>query len=252
MILKGGILLGLAYASTRFTRDIDFSTDQTLQQIEPNELIDELDTALVEAVEALGYGIDCRVQGWKQKPPGEDKEFASLKISVGYADQNNLGAHRRLQNGKSPHAVKIDFSLNEPRGEPVAMELDHNQTIQTYSFHDLVAEKFRALLQQQQRKRFRRQDTYDLYGLLSEEKVSTDILIKAQILLSLKEKANARNLEVEKESMRNPEIARRSKAQYNLLEQEIQGELPKFDEAYGYIMNYYESLPWEAEENPTD
>ena len=39
MIMKGGILLSLAYEGSRFTKDIDFSTPRTLKEFDIQEFI---------------------------------------------------------------------------------------------------------------------------------------------------------------------------------------------------------------------
>ncbi len=90
MIMKGGILLALGYESTRYTKDIDFSTAKTLQEFDLETFIQELKSALVEAVESLDYGLDCRVQSYKQKPPKPDATFPTIEILA--------FAHFRLRN----------------------------------------------------------------------------------------------------------------------------------------------------------
>lgn len=62
----------------------------------------------------------------------------------------------------------------------------------------------------------------------------------------MKEKAAARDLEVEKKSMQNPEIIRRSEVQYDQLKTLIVGELSPFSEVYAAVRVYYEGLPWDA------
>lgn len=245
MVMKGGILLALGYESTRFTRDIDFSTEKKLKEFNAEEFKDRIDAALVDSVEKLRYGVDCRVQGWKQKPRRKDADFATIEFKVGYANRNDQRAQRRLMLGEALHLVRVDYSLNEPRGDPEIFEIEDGQSIQIYSFHDLVAEKFRALLQQELRNRFRRQDVYDLHLLLKRNDDSTSGETKSRILHSLKEKAAARNLPVLRKSMRNPEIIRRSRDEYDLLEHEIEGPLPDFDEAYEFVRSFYEALPWQ-------
>lgn len=242
--MKGGILLALGYESTRFTRDIDFSTEQTLNEFNAKDFIARFAAALVESVDKLQYDIDCRVQGWKQQPPREDATFPTIQIKVGYANRTNRGAHRRLMRGGAVHIVRIDFSLNEPRGDPELFEIEDGQSIQIYSFHDLVAEKFRAVLQQEVRNRKRRQDIYDLHLLLKGNTTIASEETNSKILNSLLEKAVARGLAVHRESMRNPEIIRRSREEYELLEYEIEGPLPDFDEAYEFVRLFYETLPW--------
>jgi predicted nucleotidyltransferase component of viral defense system len=147
--------------------------------------------------------------------------------------------------GESPHVIHVDFSLNEPRGGPVLLEIAKGKTIQVYSFEDLVAEKFRAVLQQEVRNRMRRQDIYDLYLLLNSGAGKSEET-KARVLDSLKEKAAARDLTIDRKSMQNHEIYRRSHAEYDLLIHEIEGPLPEFDVAYDLVRSYYEALPWKG------
>lgn len=245
MVMKGGILIALRYESTRFTRDIDFSSDIMLHEFDAESFIEGFDAALVEAVDKLEYDVDCLVQGWKQQPPREDATFPTFRIRVGYANRSDRRMHRRLLRKESQHVVKVDFSLNEPRGDPELFEIDEGKSIQIYSFHDLVGEKYRALLQQAVRNRQRRQDVYDLYLLIESREYSSDESVRSKILHSLKEKAAARQLVIDQESMRNPEIIRRSRQNYSLLKSEIEGTLPEFDESYEMVKSFYEDLPWD-------
>jgi hypothetical protein len=61
MVMKGGILLALGYASTRFTRDIDFSTERMPAQFNIEEFITRFDKALADAADKIPYDIDCRI-----------------------------------------------------------------------------------------------------------------------------------------------------------------------------------------------
>lgn len=244
MIMKGGILLALAYESSRYTKDIDFSTEKTLDEFDAEEFIRVFEGALIHSVEELDYGLDCLIQRWKQQPPQSDATFPTIRINVGYANKSEASAHKRLLRKNSSHVVRVDYSLNEPRGEPELFIIEEGKAVQTYSFHDLIGEKFRAVLQQEVRNRFRRQDIYDLHYLLSNHPSANNTVTKAKILSSLKEKACARNLEVGKESISNPEIIRRAKADYYSLVSEIEGDLPPFEEVYDSVKGYYESMPW--------
>ena len=57
-------------------------------------------------------------------------------------------------------------------------------------------------------------------------------------------KAKSRNLQVNKQSLADEEIIKRSKSEYKTLAYEIDGTLPPFEEVYLAVRNYYESLPW--------
>jgi predicted nucleotidyltransferase component of viral defense system len=137
--------------------------------------------------------------------------------------------------------VQIDLSLNERILEVENLELGEQETIRTYALNDLIAEKFRSLLQQVSRNRFRRQDVYDLNLLLTSERVRME---PAAILKSLREKANSRGIDVGPESLENPEVKRRAKEEYHTLVDEIEGVLPDFEVSYASLVLFYKSLPW--------
>lgn len=245
MIMKGGILLALNYESTRFTKDVDFSTTTKTKDFDLDRFKKSFESALLITVEKLDYGLDCRVQSFRQHPPGDDKKFPTIQMTVGYADKSDTNAHRRLIAKKSPQVVRIDYSLNEPIGKVELFEVNNDLTIQIYNFEELVAEKFRALLQQEVRNRIRPQDIYDLHFLLTDHPLKDDNITKISVLKSLKIKSAARDLLVEKASMRNPEIIRRSEADYRHLNSQIENPLPPFDEIYATVQTYYEGLPWD-------
>lgn len=244
MVMKGGILLALGYESTRYTKDIDFSTEKTLKEFDIELFISELRSALIEAVEQLNYGLDCRIQSYKQKPPKSDATFPTIEISVGYAYKHNRNAHRRLLKNNSSEIVEIDYSLNEPSRDIEILEIDEGTQLRIYGFTELVAEKYRAILQQVSRNRRRRQDVYDLNFLLAHHPQAMDDATKQKILESLVEKSQSRGLTVTKSSLSDPEVIRLSREEYDLLASEIEEPLLDFDKVYSVIKDYYESLPW--------
>ena len=247
MVMKGGVLLALRYRSQRHTADIDFSTDIRLRDFDLVAFRGVLEQSLTDAVEQLGYGLDCRVQRCKQSPPRADATFPTIQVSLGYAYKDDRSAHKRLLTGRVATTIRLDDSLNEPVGETDLFELEEGHVIRTYSLVEMVAEKLRALLQQEVRNRVRRQDIYDRHYLLSEHPFRNEPLTRARILERLIAKARARDLEVSSGAMANPEIIRRSRAEYKNLASEIEGELPDFDPVYGVVEAFYRSLPWGPE-----
>jgi predicted nucleotidyltransferase component of viral defense system len=243
MIMKGGILLALSYGSPRYTKDIDFSTATKRPDFNVIEFQQQLEVSLTETVEGLGYGLDCRVQSCTQNPKSDDATFPTIQISIGYAYKGS-SAHKRLQTNSATNTIRIDYSLNEPVEEAELFELEEGRVIRTYSLVEMVAEKFRALLQQEQRNRIRRQDIYDLYYVLSDHPLRDDAYTKARILERLIEKSRIRDLFVDPGAMSNPEIRRRSEVEYKKLAPEIEGELPVFGEVYALVEAFYRGLPW--------
>lgn len=244
MIMKGAVLLAICYNCIRHTTDIDFSTSVKADEFDKESFLAELEESLISATENLDYGLACRVQSCKFQPPSPDASFPTLKIKIGYAYKHDQRSHKRLLKRNSSKVVEIDYSFNEATYHVENIALKKGGTLSAYGLADLIAEKYRAILQQQQRRRTRRQDIYDLYYLFNHYGPH-EIPAKQQILDSLIKKAAARNIDPEKYSMRDPEIIKRSKYEYHHLEAEIVGVLPEFDEAYRQIRTFYENLPWD-------
>lgn len=241
MVMKGGILMGIRYRSPRFTSDIDFSSEAGLADLDPETLRKKLDSGMALASTHFDYDIDCRVQSCKVNPPNRpEASFPSIDLRIGHAYKGTT-KHQRLMLGQSPSVVSIDLSLNERILEVDNLRIDGGEGLCAYSLNDLVAEKIRSLLQQVVRKRFRRQDVFDLHLLLSNERDQMDL---AAILKSLREKSLARGIEVGIDSLENPEVRLRAKAEYHTLSDELAGQLPDFDKAYQLLIALYRSLPW--------
>ena len=244
MIMKGGVLLALGYRSYRFTRDIDFSTPATLEEFDQGDFIERLDESLAFAVERLSYGLDCRIQSVRQEPAGDGASFPTIRTTIGYAYKDNPKSHKRLLARNSSDVIKIDYSLNEPVGTIDFFSLDDGN-IQVYDIVELVAEKFRALLQQEVRKRVRAQDLYDLAHVFEIAQENFSPTIKTKILQRIIAKAEARGLSLTAESMSNEEIIRRTKEGYERsLPSMVEGDLPPFKEIYLQVESFYKALPW--------
>lgn len=79
MIFHGGLLLAIRFQGIRHTKDIDFVTEDKRTQIDEEHFIASLNQELAIACENLPYGLDCRIQSCRVKPPGENRNFQSLK-----------------------------------------------------------------------------------------------------------------------------------------------------------------------------
>ncbi|MBD2186609.1 nucleotidyl transferase AbiEii/AbiGii toxin family protein [Pseudanabaena mucicola] len=244
MILKGGILLAIRYKSHRFTKDIDFSTERKRgDEITEDEIRKSLDSSLVQMVDELDYGLDCLVQSSKLEPSNDPKyTYPSIKRKVGYA-YKGTPQHKRLLSLRSPDIISIDYSLNEATPNIEYLKLNLEDGILAYSLTDLIAEKYRSLLQQVSRNRSRRQDIYDL-DLLIERLGDIDSFERGKILNSLIFKSKARGISPDINSFDDPELKSRAKKEYYTLEDEIEGELPDFDELFQKVADFYRSLPW--------
>lgn len=250
MMLKGGILMALCYDSSRYTRDIDFSQKEKYQQGDENKLLNELNSAIQETVEEMDYGLDCKIQSHELRPRNQtNPTFPTLKLKIGYAYKHDHANHRRLAQKQATTVVEIDFSFNETTKSAEEFNISDGNVLLRYSLVDLMAEKFRALLQQEVRKRNRRQDIYDILHLLKNFPKQIEG-IKPDLLEALIQSTSSKELEINPESMNEGKIREMSKQEYNQLEAEVaNGTLVDFDIAYEKVTNFYKSLPWDNQQH---
>lgn len=250
MVMKGGMLLGIRYKSSRFTEDIDFSASVDLSALEADEFKSELNEALLVAESALSYGVRCAVQSLNKQPKKnfDESTFPAFKITIGYAHISNKGLLARLDRGECPRTVQIDYSFNEDISRIEDININ-DDSIQVYNIYAIVAEKYRSILQQVVRKRSRRQDVYDLYYLMNNSGVSDyNSEEKLLILKALIEKSAGRFIGYEyliaKGALKFEEVVSASRHEYDLLNDDVV-DLPDFELAYNAIALFYDSLPWE-------
>lgn len=243
LVMKGGILMAIQYQTSRFTRDIDFSTSRHYSEFKETQqdFLDKLNTEINNSSQHLGYGIQCRVQASKVKPR-EEGNYQTLHINVGYAIQGDTRNMQRLSNGQATSVVSIDYSFNEIIGETGHLQIGNSSVVKVYGEKTLIAEKLRAIIQQENRHTRRRQDIFDLYVLFSEHPYPEEK--HQELLKELVDKSHSREIVARKDAMRSDVVYQRSKEEYSNLASEIDGDLPEFDLAYETIRDFYESLPW--------
>ena len=246
MVLKGGILMGLAYDSPRLTTDIDLTTDLSVDNDVDETIRTLLDSALLRAPAALGYAdLVVRTHSVKKRPKKkkvafENAEGPALKLKIAYA-QRGTPQENALQQGKAPGIIDVDISFNEPVTQIQVLELTGGQELRAYSLVELIAEKYRAMLQQIPRRRNRRQDVYDLDRLITSNEI--DDAGREQILDALITKCRSRSLEPTCVSLDDPEIKKRSGAAWQTMGLEL-GEVPDFEGCFDRVSKFYRSLPW--------
>lgn len=245
MIMKGGLLMGIKYGSSRYTRDIDFSTSALYSDFDPEEFSRSMDSSLKVSSASLGYNLRCLVQSLKVEP-NERGTFPTLKVKIGYARKDNDRAIKNLERKNSSDIVKIDYSFNEEAQSVQDLILSDGETIKAYGLTELISEKYRSVLQQVVRGRARRQDIYDLSFLIRNHSSGSDEE-KYNVLESLFRKSEGKGLEdlLNRGSLSREDVYSRSKDDYESLEDDLAEKLPEFDVIYSKVRGYYESLPWE-------
>ena len=247
MFLKGGILMGLAYDSPRQTTDIDMSTNLMARSETADRVKTLLDSAFPRAAATLGYAdLVLKTHSAKKMPKKtifETADFPALKLKIAYAHRGTKQEMRLLED-KVSEVIDLDISFNETLQHIQVLELTGGQELQAYGLVDLIAEKYRAMLQQVPRRRNRRQDVYDLDLLLRMHRI--DDILRTQILDVFIAKCRSRRIEPTRSSLDDPEVKTRSRAEWQTMKLEL-GEVPDFERCFARISEFYRNLPWKPE-----
>jgi predicted nucleotidyltransferase component of viral defense system len=243
MVMKGGMLLALRYGSNRFTRDADFSTTQLFSEVHVNRLISNLGEQLILTNETLEYDVATRLQRHEVRPALKGALFPALALTIGYAPRSNARAFAKLLAGQAIDVVEIDYSYNEAVLDVEILRISDGNNLQVYSQINLMAEKFRSLLQQPIRNRSRRQDIYDL-ALLIRSAPELDADEKATLLRFFIQSSRSRKIDPTIDSMRNPRVRELAERDYPQLQNELLEPLASFEPEFEFVRAYYESLPW--------
>lgn len=244
LVLKGGAVMALAFKSERVTGDVDFSADAD-PEVFADLVVKELNALLPKTAITLGY-IDllCRVQSVKKMPKAknfEEHDFPALLVRIGSAVRGT-GEEKRLDIGQATRVLDMEISFRDQVYAFQELTLtDAGVAVRAFTLHELIAEKFRALLQQPIRNRYRRQDVYDIAFLVETNQLSDED--RAHILTTLIEKCRTRNIDPSITSIDDPEIAKRAEADWNTLRLEL-SDLPPFEDRFAIVRELYVSLPW--------
>lgn len=244
LVLKGGAVMALAFKSERVTGDVDFSADADPEAF-AQFVVEELNALLPKTAITLGY-IDllCRVQSVKKMPKAknfEDHDFPALLVRIGSAVRGT-GEEKRLDAGQATRVLDMEISFRDQVYAFQELSLtDAGVAVRAFTLHELIAEKFRALLQQPIRNRYRRQDVYDIAFLAETNPLDDED--RAKILMTLVEKCRTRSIEPDIASIDDPEIVKRAQADWDTLKLEL-SDLPPFEERFAIVRELYVSMPW--------
>ncbi len=245
LVLKGGALMALAFESPRLTGDVDFTADANPDGF-AERMRAELDAHMPRCALRLGYlDLKCRVQSVEKRPRPLNfagHRFPAIRMRI--ASAASALESKRLDLGQANKVVDIEVSFRDQIYSSQTLRLtDAGVTVRAFTVPETIAEKYRALLQQPRRDRYRRQDIYDIAHLV--EGRLLDPGHRALILDILLKKCRSRDIEPTKASIRDPEVVRRAAADWDTLRLEL-ADLPEFTPRYEVVAGYYESLPWEG------
>jgi hypothetical protein len=158
LFLKGGILMGLAYDSPRQTADIDLTAAFEVSPDIDEKIRGLLDGAFPRAAARLGYAdLIIKVHSIARQPKAifETASFPALKIKIAFA-RRGTPQEAALNRGIAPGKIEVDISFNEPLRQIQVLGLTGGAELLAYDLVELMAEKYRAMLQQKERNRNRR------------------------------------------------------------------------------------------------
>ena len=247
MFLKGGILMGLVYDSPRQTADIDLTATLDPEANTGDKIRTLLDAMLPRAAAALGYvDLFVKIHSVRPQPRAifEDANFPALKLKIAAARRRTEQEKALQEDRAAGSIVDVDISFNEASLQQIqVLELTGGQELLAYGLVDLIAEKYRAMIQQIPRNRNRRQDVYDLDLLVARSEVDEELC--DQILKALILKCRSRHLSPTRASLDDPNIKKRSGADWQTMELEL-GELPDFEGCFARVLEFYRNLPWNS------
>lgn len=244
LVLKGGTLMALAFKSDRLTGDVDFTAQVSPEGFQ-EKLVAELNDLMPKTALKLGYlDLACRVQGVDKKPRPEnflEGDFPALHVRVASAERGSR-QEQLLAQGRAARILNLEITF---RDQVYAFQelclTDAGVAVHAFTLCELVAEKFRALLQQPIRRRNRRQDVFDIAYLIETQKFDAeDLKVIRDTLLA---KCLSREIRPTKDSISESEVVERARADWETLSLEVK-ELPAFDERFKLVEQLYRSLPW--------
>lgn len=242
LVLKGGTVMALAFKSERVTADVDFSADAEPEAF-AQLIVEELNAHLPRTAITLGYlDLLCRVQSVKKMPRAknfDEHDFPALLVRIG-SGLRGTGEEKRLEAGHATRVLDMEISFRDQVYAFQELSLtDAGVAVRAFTLHELIAEKFRALLQQPIRNRYRRQDVYDIAFLVEMNPLGADDRVK--ILKTLIDKCRTRGIEPDMAAIDNPEVVERARADWDTLKLEL-SDLPPFDERFAIVRGLYLSL----------
>lgn len=245
MYLKGGLLMGLVYNSPRRTTDVDLTAGFKPQVDIGCKIKDRINLILPGVIATLGYiGSRLEIEKVRTFPkkidnPLMNAKFPALKFDLLFISRLN-GPHDRI-------AIDISFNELAPRKIDV-FNIGDNAEIQTYGLVEIIAEKYRDLLQQPLRKRNRRQDIFDLDYLIQRFNFTKKEM--EEILETIIRKCKQHEIEPKTTSIEDPEVRERAGRDWDSIQLEV-GNLPDFTECFKVVNNFYKILPWEGNKSST-
>lgn len=236
LAFKGGNALRFVYGNRRSTLDLDFTADATLPD-DPDVIRRRLDIGLRAITSRLL--IKARAQRVARKPPGPEKTRPTYEVTVAHAmPGDRFYKNFDLDPKPVPAVVLLEITLNDLICDAVPYRLaPDGRELLVCTLEDVIAEKLRALLQQQIRNRSRPQDVHDVARIV-QRRIALDL---AKVSAFLVRKAEIREIHPRK-SLFNETVKSLALMGYETLSQGDSSECLSFDEAWSCVLDLVRKL----------
>ncbi len=226
-MLKGGNALRFAFGSVRSTIDLDFTAEGELSD-SADAVRDELDRAMRSATRIHGIAMKCQRVKRNPSRPESTLPTYDVRLAYQYPGDRHFADFERARNVST--VVRVEISFNDLVCESREYQPSEHAggSIRVCTLEDIMAEKLRAILQQEIRNRSRPQDVYDVARAARGVLGALDLDRVASFLIA---KSAARDIAVRKTSF-GQEARRRAADGYDARLGDIGDAHIPFDEAW--------------------
>lgn len=178
LVFKGGTALKKCYFGSqyRFSQDLDFTLVGDLSKVELDQVIEEITNQARKIANSYDQNIIFTFKSYKeQEPHPHDQQAYIIKAQLPWHNQPLT-------------KIKLEISRNEFMLKPSVLRTiiheygeSFKEQLQVYTLEEILAEKYRGLLQNQQKMqqrtwiRSRVRDFYDLWHILDQFRNELDL-----------------------------------------------------------------------------
>lgn len=178
LVFKGGTCLKKCYFGSlyRYSQDLDFTASQELADDRLIAYVEQITILATKLSSAMGSGVEFTAEAYKEKAPHPFRQSAHI-IRAKFPWQRAPLTRIKFEVSRDERIFQPakDLAILHEYGE------NFTQKIQAYALEEIIAEKYRGILQNQQHLqdkgwiRSRVRDFYDLWRILNEFKQTINL-----------------------------------------------------------------------------
>ncbi len=231
LVFKGGTCLKKCYFGSkyRYSQDLDFtSRSSTISDQKLDEYVDKVASLATKLAQEFGQKINFFVELYQEKQPHPFNQKAYvLRAQLPWQRTPLTKIKLEISRDEKIISIPTQLSILHEYGE-----IFHQQVF-AYTLEEILAEKYRAILQNQERLKERQwirsrvRDFYDLWCILTQFK---HVLKKDQFSELFKEKCNVKDIKFDnvEQFFNNQEYLTRIKKDWEEFLAVLVDELPDF------------------------